>query len=100
MMTLKDLHRRTFLRGVLQGSAVVVALPLLDVFLDPHGESVAKPLPYSPPMPPPRDGAVARAASSMAVPTDGLPMRKLPKFGLGCGGVSSACWELSCVGCD
>ena len=45
MMTLKDLHRRTFLRGMLQGSAVVVALPLLDVFLDPHGESIAKPGP-------------------------------------------------------
>ena len=45
MMTLKDLHRRTFLRGVLHGSAVVVALPLLDVFLDPNGESVAKPGP-------------------------------------------------------
>src|SRR5678815_4404744 len=41
MITLKNLHRRTFLRGVLQGSAVAVALPLLDVFLDPHGEALA-----------------------------------------------------------
>jgi hypothetical protein len=30
---------------VLQGSTVAVALPLLDVFLDPHGEAVAKPDP-------------------------------------------------------
>ena len=41
MITLKNLHRRTFLRGVLNGSAVAVALPLLDVFLDPHGEALA-----------------------------------------------------------
>jgi hypothetical protein len=45
MITLKNLHRRTFLRGMLQGSAVVVALPLLDVLLDPHGEALAKPGP-------------------------------------------------------
>jgi hypothetical protein len=42
MITLKNLHRRTFLRGMLNGSAVLVALPLLDVVLDPHGEVVAK----------------------------------------------------------
>jgi hypothetical protein len=45
MSTLKNLHRRTFLRGMLQGSAVFVALPLLDVMLDPHGESIAMPGP-------------------------------------------------------
>src|SRR3974390_1435610 len=45
MRTLKNLHRRTFLHGMLKGSAVVVALPLLDVFLDPHGESIAAPGP-------------------------------------------------------
>lgn len=43
MKTLKALHRRTFLRGMVQGSAVAVALPLLDVFLDPNGEAIAKP---------------------------------------------------------
>jgi len=48
MITLKNLHRRTFLRGAIKGSAVAVALPLLDVFLDPHGESVAKPGPVGP----------------------------------------------------
>lgn len=42
MRTLKNLQRRTFLRGMVQGSAVVVALPLLDVFLDSHGEAIAK----------------------------------------------------------
>jgi len=41
MKSLKHLHRRTFLRGVVGGSAVAVALPLLDVFLDPHGEALA-----------------------------------------------------------
>ena len=45
MITLKNLHRRTFLQGMLKGSAVAVALPLLDVFLDPHGEAIAKPGP-------------------------------------------------------
>ena len=45
MRTLKNLHRRTFLHGMLKGSAVAVALPLLDVFLDPHGESIAAPGP-------------------------------------------------------
>lgn len=45
MISLKNLHRRTFLRGMLNGSAVFVALPLLDVVLDPHGEAIAKPGP-------------------------------------------------------
>src|SRR6185437_4895723 len=45
MRTLKNLHRRSFLRGMVKGSAVVVALPLLDVFLDPHGEALAKDAP-------------------------------------------------------
>lgn len=42
MRTLKNLHRRSFLRGAVRGSAVIVALPLLDIFLDAHGEAIAK----------------------------------------------------------
>jgi hypothetical protein len=45
MRTLKNLHRRSFLRGMVQGSAVAVALPLLDVFLDPNGEALANAAP-------------------------------------------------------
>lgn len=33
--------RRTFLRGMMRGSAVVVGLPLLDLFLDGNGEALA-----------------------------------------------------------
>ena len=33
--------RRRVLRGMLHGSAVAVSLPLLDLFLDPHGEALA-----------------------------------------------------------
>ena len=32
-MKVKGLTRRTLLRGVLQGSAISVGLPILDVFL-------------------------------------------------------------------
>ncbi len=41
------LHRRTLLRGMLQGSAVAVALPLLDCFLDGNGAALAdgRPIP-------------------------------------------------------
>ena len=39
-MTL-DLTRRTALRGMLNGSAVVVGLPLLDVFLNSNGDALA-----------------------------------------------------------
>ena len=35
------LHRRTLLRGLFQGSAAMVALPLLDCFLDGHGTALA-----------------------------------------------------------
>ncbi|HEY2010230.1 MAG TPA: DUF1552 domain-containing protein [Rhizomicrobium sp.] len=35
------IRRRTILRGLLQGSAVTVALPLLDCFLDGHGQAIA-----------------------------------------------------------
>ncbi|EED33171.1 conserved hypothetical protein [gamma proteobacterium NOR5-3] len=35
------LSRRRFLRGTLQGAAVSVALPLLDVFLDGNGKALA-----------------------------------------------------------
>lgn len=35
------LHRRTVLRGMLAGSAVAVSLPLLDIFLDEHGDALA-----------------------------------------------------------
>ncbi len=35
------LHRRTLLRGLFHGSAAVVALPLLDCFLDGHGAALA-----------------------------------------------------------
>lgn len=35
------LHRRAMLRGMLGGAAVGVGLPLLDVFLDDHGEALA-----------------------------------------------------------
>jgi hypothetical protein len=34
-------RRRRFLKGVLGGSAVVVGLPFLDLFLDGHGEALA-----------------------------------------------------------
>jgi hypothetical protein len=37
--------RRSVLQGVLQGSAVAVALPLLDCFLDGNGEAMASGLP-------------------------------------------------------
>lgn len=33
--------RRSLLRGMVRGSAVVVALPFLDLFLDGHGEALA-----------------------------------------------------------
>src|SRR5262245_46464570 len=33
--------RRNILKGMLQGSAVTVALPLLDIFLDSNGEALA-----------------------------------------------------------
>jgi hypothetical protein len=36
-----DLHRRTVLRGLFQGSAVGVAIPLLDFFLDNNGQAMA-----------------------------------------------------------
>jgi hypothetical protein len=36
-----DLSRRTALRGLLNGAAVAVSLPLLDVFLDGNGEAMA-----------------------------------------------------------
>lgn len=41
------LSRRTILRGVMNGAAVGVALPLLDLFLDNHGQALASgaPLP-------------------------------------------------------
>jgi hypothetical protein len=35
------IRRRTILRGLLQGSAVGVALPLLDCFLDGNGQAIA-----------------------------------------------------------
>jgi hypothetical protein len=35
------LNRRTLLRGVMHGAAVSVSLPLLDMFLDDHGEALA-----------------------------------------------------------
>ncbi|MBC8070720.1 MAG: DUF1552 domain-containing protein [Deltaproteobacteria bacterium] len=35
------LHRRTMLRGLAGGSAVALALPLLDAMLDNHGEALA-----------------------------------------------------------
>jgi hypothetical protein len=37
----KKIDRRTVLRGVLQGTAVTVALPLLDIFLDGNGTAYA-----------------------------------------------------------
>jgi hypothetical protein len=37
--------RRSVLRGILGGSTVAVALPLLDCFLDGHGEALASGLP-------------------------------------------------------
>ncbi|MBV9551070.1 MAG: DUF1552 domain-containing protein [Alphaproteobacteria bacterium] len=42
-----SLHRRSLLRGLFQGSAVAMALPLLDCFLDGHGEALAdgRPIP-------------------------------------------------------
>ena len=36
-----DFSRRTALRGLLNGAAVAVSLPLLDVFLDTNGEAMA-----------------------------------------------------------
>jgi hypothetical protein len=35
------INRRTLLRGAMHGAAVSVALPLLDMFLDVHGEALA-----------------------------------------------------------
>ena len=35
------LHRRTLLRGLFQGSAAMMALPLLDCFLDGNGTALA-----------------------------------------------------------
>ena len=35
------LTRRSILRGMMRGSAVVVGLPLLDIFLDGNGEALA-----------------------------------------------------------
>ncbi|HEX7742541.1 MAG TPA: DUF1552 domain-containing protein, partial [Sphingobium sp.] len=42
-----DLNRRTVLRGLFQGAAVGVSLPLLDYFLDNNGAALAngKPIP-------------------------------------------------------
>src|SRR4051812_18163580 len=44
---MKTLNRRRVLRGMLSGSAVTVALPLLDCFLDGNGTALAdgKPMP-------------------------------------------------------
>jgi hypothetical protein len=39
------LHRRTLLRGLFQGSAAMVALPLLDCFLDGNGTALADGMP-------------------------------------------------------
>jgi hypothetical protein len=36
-----DWSRRKILKGMLHGSAVTVALPLLDFFLDNNGEALA-----------------------------------------------------------
>lgn len=36
-----DWNRRKLLRGMLRGSAVAIALPLLDIFLDSKGEAMA-----------------------------------------------------------
>ena len=36
------ISRRRFLRGVCQGAAVATALPLLDIFLDDHGQALAE----------------------------------------------------------
>jgi hypothetical protein len=36
-----ELNRRTVLRGLINGAAVGVALPLLDIFLDGNGEAMA-----------------------------------------------------------
>ncbi|GAB3275725.1 DUF1552 domain-containing protein [Parahaliea aestuarii] len=46
-MKVKGLTRRTLLRGVLQGSAISVGLPILDVFLNGNGTALASgaPLP-------------------------------------------------------
>ncbi len=43
----KGMSRRTMLRGVVGGSTVALALPLLDIMLDDHGEALANggPLP-------------------------------------------------------
>jgi hypothetical protein len=38
---MKDLNRRRILRGMLEGSAVTVALPLLDCFLNNNGTALA-----------------------------------------------------------
>ncbi|RYD60033.1 MAG: DUF1552 domain-containing protein [Sphingomonadales bacterium] len=43
-----DLSRRNILRGAIRGSAVAMALPILDLFLDGNGEAMAatgKPIP-------------------------------------------------------
>ena len=37
----KRIHRRTLLRGLLGGAAVGLALPTLEMFLNPHGEALA-----------------------------------------------------------
>src|SRR6185437_16459730 len=44
---MKGFNRRRVLRGMLNGSAVTVALPLLDVFLNGNGDALAdgKPMP-------------------------------------------------------
>ena len=37
-----DISRRTALRGVVNGAAVAVGVPLLDLFLDGNGEALAR----------------------------------------------------------
>ncbi len=41
MSRIKSLPRRTVLRGLLGGSAVALALPMLEVMLDPNGDRMA-----------------------------------------------------------
>lgn len=38
---MRELTRRRLLRGITRGAAVCVALPLLDIYLDGHGEALA-----------------------------------------------------------
>src|SRR4051812_46303134 len=47
MKMTNTLNRRTVLRGMMGGSAITVALPLLDCFLNTHGTALASgaPLP-------------------------------------------------------